>query len=57
MVLDRKQYQLLIDMINGSIKTAMNSGIPINPEYYKDIDIIKEKIFEDISILDRRGII
>ena len=42
MVLTMKQCDLLMSMVNASIKMAMDSGIPIGKEYYKDIDAIKE---------------
>lgn len=47
MTLTKKQTELLIDMVNASIEMAMKSGIPIGKEYYEDIDIIKQKLYEE----------
>ena len=44
-----EQYTLLFNMVNGSITMAMNSGIPIGQEYYKDIDKIKIEIQKEIG--------
>lgn len=46
--LTRKQIELLIDMVNASIKIAMMSGIPIGEEYYKEIDTIKQALYEEL---------
>lgn len=48
MVLTVEQYELLYNMFNASIKQAMDSGIPIGKEYYEDIDIIREKLRQEI---------
>ena len=52
--LTRKQYTLLINMVNASINNAASSGIPIGQEYYKDIDIIKQELYKELA-LDRKG--
>lgn len=54
MELTRKQYTLLINMVNASINNAASSGIPIGQEYYKDIDIIKQELYKELA-LDRKG--
>lgn len=43
-----KQCELLLSMFNASIGHAMKSGIPINQEYYKDIDTIKDKLYAEL---------
>ena len=48
MVLTNKQCILLINMVNASVERAMSSGIPIGKEYYRDIDEIKEKLYQEI---------
>lgn len=55
MVLTRKQCDLLINMFNASIQRARDSGIPIGVEYYEDIDIIREKLYEEYRESNRRG--
>lgn len=50
MTLTRKQYILLLDMVKASIERAASSGIPIGQEYYSDIDEIKEKLYQEITI-------
>ena len=42
MKLTMKQCDLLMGMVNASIRMAMNSGIPIGKEHYEDIEAIKE---------------
>ena len=49
MTLTVKQCELLIDMFNASIGMAMKSGIPIGEEYYKDIDAIKEQLYQALA--------
>ena len=49
MELTKEQYVLLINMVNASINNAVSSGIPIGQEYYKDIDEIKEKLYQEIN--------
>lgn len=49
MELTVKQCELLLSMFNASIEHAMKSGIPIGREYYEDIDIIKDKIYSELS--------
>ena len=44
MELTYKQYELLYNILNASIRNAMNSGIPIGKEYYEDIDCIRENL-------------
>lgn len=51
MILTKEQCDLLISMVNSSIERAMSSGIPIGQEYYKDIDEIKEKLYQEIREL------
>ena len=34
-------------MFNASIQRARDSGIPIGVEYYEDIEIIREKLYEE----------
>lgn len=46
MNLTSKQYALLYDMFNASIRHAMDSGIPIGKEYYEDIDIIRDNLLK-----------
>lgn len=46
MNLTADQYTLLYDMFNASIRRAMESGIPIGKEYYKDIDIIRDSLLK-----------
>ena len=48
MKLTVNQCMLLIDMFNASLVAAKNSGIPIGQEYYKDIDEIKEKLYQEL---------
>lgn len=54
MTLTRKQCELLINVFNASITTAMSSGIPIGKEYYQDIDVIKEKLYEELAESNKR---
>lgn len=53
MELTRSQCILLINMFNASLVTAQNSGIPIGQEYYKDIDEIKEKLYQELTIRNK----
>lgn len=50
MTLTKDQCDLLINMVNASIQRARDSGIPIGVEYYEDIDIIKEKLYEELQL-------
>lgn len=50
MTLTKKQYALLLDMVNASIERAASSGIPIGREYYDDIDEIKDKLYQELTI-------
>lgn len=54
MMLTSKQYYLLIDMFNASIRQALNSGIPISKEYEKDIDTIKTALYDSLYQSIRR---
>jgi hypothetical protein len=44
-----KQYDLLLRMIDASIRRAESSGIPIGKEYYEDISIIRDSIYQKIQ--------
>jgi hypothetical protein len=44
-------------MFNGSIANAMNSGIPIGKEYYKDIDVIREKLYTELGEANGRELL
>ena len=46
MDLTAKEYTLLYNMFNASIRHAMDSGIPIGKEYYEDIDIIRDNLLK-----------
>ena len=48
MKLSRTQYVLLIDMVNASIKMAGNSGIPISDMVWKEVETIKEVLYEEM---------
>lgn len=50
MILTKDQCDLLINMVNASIQRARDSGIPIGVEYYEDINIIKEKLYEELQL-------
>ena len=49
MVLTKSQCELLINMFNASIAMSMQSGIPIGREYWEDIDVIKEKLYQELN--------
>ena len=49
MKLNRDHCILLIDMVNCSITTAKQSGIPIAPRYLADIDYIKEQLYQELA--------
>ena len=49
MVLTKSQCELLINVFNAGIESAMKSGIPIGKEYYNDIDNIKEKLYKELQ--------
>ena len=57
MTLTSNQCSLLISMFNASITNAVNSGIPIGKEYYKDIDIIREKLYTELGEANGREIL
>lgn len=48
MELTREQCDLLLRVFNAGIVNAVNSGFPIGKEYYKDIDEIKEKLYQEM---------
>ena len=54
MTLNRKQCDLLLDIINGSIIMAKYSGIPIDNKSSRDIDDIKQKLYEEIAYICRK---
>lgn len=56
MTLTKNQYELLINIFNAGITRAVESGIPIGKEYYNDIDIIKEKLYQELSKVNRREV-
>ena len=56
MTLTREQYELLINIFNAGITRAVESGIPIGKEYYNDIDIIKEKLYQELSKAYRKEV-
>ena len=56
MELTRKQYILLINMVNASINHAASSGIPIEQEYYKDIDIIKQELYKELALIKKEEV-
>lgn len=45
MTLTYKQCALLINVFNAGLERAAKSGFPIDPDYYSDIDTIKEKLY------------
>ena len=49
MKLNREQCIMLIDMVNGSITMAKQSGIPIAQQYWSDIDYIKEQLYQELA--------
>lgn len=49
MVLTKSECNLLINIVNAGITRAVESGIPIGKEYWKDIDSIKNKIYEELA--------
>ena len=57
MILTTSQCNLLISMFNGSIANAMNSGVPIGREYYKDIDAIREKLYTELGEANGRELL
>ena len=57
MTLTTNQCNLLLSMFNASITNAMNSGIPIGKEYYKDIDIIREKLYTELGEANGRELL
>ena len=46
----KKQCELLLNVFNAGIANAIKSGFPIGKEYYNDIDEIKEKLYQEITI-------
>lgn len=55
MTLTTKQCTLLLNIFNAGITRAVESGIPIGKEYYEDIDIIKEKLYNELSVSTQKG--
>ena len=53
--LTKNQCELLISMVNASIKQAVESGIPIAQECYKDIDEIKKKLYHELQEISKGG--
>ena len=51
----KNQCILLINMVNASVERASTSGIPIHQEYYNDIDEIKNKLYQELSLKNREG--
>jgi hypothetical protein len=49
MELTRSECNLLINIVNAGITRAIESGIPIGKEYYKDIDSIKNKLYKELA--------
>lgn len=49
MKLNREHCILLIDIVNSSITTAKQSGIPIATQYWADIDYIKEQLYQELA--------
>jgi hypothetical protein len=54
MTLNKEQCNLLLDIINGSIAMAKYSGIPIDDNSSKNIDDIKQKLYEEIAYICRK---
>lgn len=48
MKLTARECELLINVFNAGITRAVESGIPIGKEYWKDIDSIKNKLYEEL---------
>ncbi len=55
MELTLQQSHLLMNMINASINMSVNSGIPIDNKYSKEIEEIKKKLKEEIVEKLRKG--
>ena len=55
MTLTPAQYRLLLDAFSASIKRAAESGIPIGKEYYNDIEIIREKLYQEVYGYNQKG--
>lgn len=49
MTLTKSECNLLINIVNAGIMRAVESGIPIGEEYWKDIDNIKNKLYEELT--------
>ena len=49
MKLNRAQCIMLIDMVNGSIIMAKQSGIPIATQHWADIDYITEQLYQELA--------
>ena len=55
MKLNREQCIMLLDMINGSIMMSKYSGIPITQETERNIDYIKEEIYNELKQVNMMG--
>ena len=49
MKLTKSECNLLINIVNAGITRAVESGIPIGEEYWKDIDSIKNKLYKELA--------
>ena len=49
MELTKNECNLLINIVNAGITRAVESGIPIGEEYWKDIDNIKNKLYKELA--------
>ena len=49
MKLTKSECNLLIDIVNAGIMRAVESGIPIGEEYQKDIESIKNKLYQELT--------
>ena len=48
MILTKRQCELLLNMVNGSLTMLYHSGIPIATDTSKDIDIIKAELTKEL---------
>ena len=55
MKLNREQCIMLLDIINGSIIMSKYSGIPITQEAERNIDYIKEEIYNELRQVGAMG--
>lgn len=54
MTLTKKQCELLLNMVNGSLTMLYHSGIPIAVDTGRDIDIIKAEITKELMETAKR---